>query len=122
MDMYCPFCNPDEVVLSNELVYAIYDKYPVSPGHMLIIPKRHTPDIFSTTPEERQAMYDILEKCKSMLDEEKSPDGYNIGINCGEPAGQTIFHVHLHLIPRYKGDIDNPRGGVRRVRSHSRVI
>ncbi|MBP8614594.1 MAG: HIT family protein [Firmicutes bacterium] len=120
--MYCPFCNPDEVVLSNELVYAIYDKYPVSPGHMLIIPKRHTPDIFSTTPEERQAMYDILEKCKSMLDEEKSPDGYNIGINCGEPAGQTIFHVHLHLIPRYKGDIDNPRGGVRRVRPHSRVI
>ncbi|HHY69000.1 MAG TPA: HIT family protein [Bacillota bacterium] len=116
--MYCPFCNPEQVVVSNELAYAIYDKYPVSPGHMLIITKRHTPDIFSTTPEERQAMYEIIEKCKSILDEEKSPDGYNVGINCGKPAGQTIFHVHVHLIPRYKGDVENPRGGVRRVVPH----
>lgn len=122
MHMYCPFCHPDQIVFSNELALAIYDKYPVSPGHMLIIPIRHTADIFSTTPEERQAMYDILEKCKSMLDEKMSPDGYNIGINCGESAGQTIFHVHLHLIPRYKGDTDNPRGGIRGVVPHARMI
>ncbi len=119
--MHCPFCNPTEIVVSNALAYAIYDKYPVSPGHMLIIPKRHVANFFDTSGEERQAIYELMEHCKSRLDRELSPDAYNIGINCGKAAGQTIFHVHVHLIPRYKGDIGNPRGGVRGVIPDKRV-
>jgi diadenosine tetraphosphate (Ap4A) HIT family hydrolase len=119
--MHCPFCNPKETVVSNELAFAIYDKYPVSPGHMLIIPKRHVADFFDTTPEEKRAVLEILDRSKKMLDEEMAPDGYNVGINCGSAAGQTVFHVHVHLIPRYAGDIDNPRGGVRGVIPGKRV-
>jgi diadenosine tetraphosphate (Ap4A) HIT family hydrolase len=119
--VYCPFCNPTDIVVSNALAYAIYDTYPVSPGHMLIIPKRHVADFFDTSHDERQAIFELMERCKSRLDKQLSPDAYNIGINCGKAAGQTIFHVHVHLIPRYKGDIDNPRGGVRGVIPDRRV-
>jgi diadenosine tetraphosphate (Ap4A) HIT family hydrolase len=80
---------------------------------MLVIPKRHVASFFDTTPGERYAMLEIMDHCKRRLDEERSPDGYNIVINCGRVAGQTVFHVHAHLIPRYDGDLDNPRGGVR---------
>ncbi len=88
----------------------MYDKFPVSKGHMLIIPRRHVADLFSTTSEERKDIYEIIEQCKSYLDEEFAPDGYNIEINHGEVAGQTIFHLHVHLIPRYLCDIENPKG------------
>ena len=113
--MNCPFCVQNAVILENELAYARMDAYPVSPGHMLIIPKRHTTDWFSLTKEEKRAVVNLLDAAKEYLEAVYHPDGYNIGINCGETAGQTIFHAHVHLIPRYHGDVDNPRGGVRGV-------
>ena len=111
----CPFCHQIEPVISNELAYARYDKYPVGDGHLLIIPFRHVSSYFDTTPEEKDAMHSLLEDARFLLDRDKSPAGYNIGINVGEPAGQTVMHVHMHLIPRYEGDMDDPRGGVRGV-------
>ncbi|WP_420885511.1 HIT family protein [Candidatus Syntrophocurvum alkaliphilum] len=117
----CIFCEIKEKVLENDLAFAIYDKYPVNPGHMLIIPKRHVADYFDTTIQERQAIDKLVMDCKNLLDEKYKPDAYNIGINCGEDAGQTIFHVHVHLIPRYKGDLDNPTGGVRGVIPEKRI-
>jgi len=117
----CPFCNHPNVILQNDLAYAIHDRYPVTPGHMLIIPKRHCPDYFQTSIEEKKALCDLLEQCKGYLQAKYKPDGYNVGINCGKAAGQTIFHVHVHLIPRYQGDIDNPRGGVRGVIPEKRI-
>jgi diadenosine tetraphosphate (Ap4A) HIT family hydrolase len=121
MESNCSFCNQEEILLENELAWARYDKYPVSPGHLLIITKRHVADFFDTTIEERQAFNNLLEEAKKMLDREYSPDGYNIGVNCGTAAGQTIMHLHIHLIPRYQGDIDNPRGGVRGVIPDKRI-
>lgn len=121
MNQPCPFCNPENIVLSNELAFAVFDLFPVNIGHLLIIPKRHVSDFFETTLEERAAINQLLEQGKALLEDKHNPDGYNIGINCGETAGQTIFHVHVHLIPRYKGDIDNPRGGVRGVIPEKRL-
>lgn len=109
----CVFCRQEEILLQNEYAWAKYDLHPVSIGHLLIISKRHVEDFFDTTIEERQAINDLLEQAKVLLDSKYSPDGYNIGINCGDAAGQTIMHLHVHLIPRYHGDIENPRGGVR---------
>jgi len=113
----CPFCNPadDDVVARNELCYARRDRFPVNRGHLLVIPFRHTPDFFSLTTEERAAVCDLVVACKEMIDDEFAPDGYNIGFNAGEMAGQTIFHCHCHVIPRYAGDVASPRGGVRGV-------
>ena len=111
----CPFCEHLEEVLSNELAYARYDKYPVNEGHVLIIPYRHVRSYFDLTTEEKTAIFDLLEQAKLLLDKERKPDGYNIGINIGESAGQTVWHVHVHLIPRYKSDMDDPTGGVRGV-------
>lgn len=120
--MTCPFCSNDlEVISENEWAFAIYDKYPVNEGHILIIPKRHIQDFFDANHEERLAIADLLDKCKEILDKTYSPHGYNIGINCGEAAGQTIFHLHVHLIPRYAGDMDEPRGGVRGVIPGKRI-
>jgi len=121
MNHSCPFCNHNEVILSNDLAYAIYDRYPVNEGHMLIIPRRHVEDFWNSTQEERRALNDLIEECKELLDAKFKPDGYNIGINCGEAAGQTVFHLHVHLIPRYIGDIDNPCGGVRGVIPSRRI-
>ncbi|MEO8287025.1 MAG: HIT family protein [Chloroflexota bacterium] len=111
----CIFCQDpgDKVVFSNRRFYAIYDAYPVNPGHLLIISRRHVPDLFGLDQEEFAAIHETLAEAKSLLDRECSPDGYNVGANCGEIAGQTIPHFHLHIIPRYKGDVDKPRGGIR---------
>ena len=84
-------------------------------GHVLIITKRHVKTIFDTTVEEQDAMFDLLRKAKEYVDNEFHPTGYNVGFNCGEDAGQSVMHVHLHLIPRYHGDVENPRGGIRGV-------
>ena len=111
----CPFCHPDSVLLENDLAYVIRDSNPVNPGHLLIIPKRHVADFFLTTELEKAALLSLLDEAKNYLDDKHAPAGYNIGINVGEAAGQTIPHVHLHLIPRYHGDTENPRGGVRGV-------
>jgi len=112
----CPFCAADgDVVLRNSHAYARYDKYPVTPGHLLLIPFRHVASYFDTTDEERAALLQLLHEAKALLDDSHAPTGYNIGINVGEVAGQTIPHVHMHLIPRYQGDVAYPRGGVRGV-------
>ena len=111
----CIFCQMKDYILENELAYAIYDKYPVGKGHMLFIPKRHVKDFFDITKEEREAIFELIDEGKKLLDEKYSPDSYNVGINCGEHAGQTIMHVHVHLIPRYIGDMKDPTGGVRGV-------
>ncbi|MBN1944713.1 MAG: HIT family protein [Bradymonadales bacterium] len=100
-------------VAANELAFAIRDQYPVSPGHTLVIPKRLIADWFEATEQERQAIFQLVDEVKRQLDDEHHPDGYNIGFNVGEAAGQTVFHLHVHVIPRYQGDMDDPTGGVR---------
>ena len=114
----CPFCflSADvDIVCEMQTCVAFYDKYPVSPGHTLIIPKRHVSSYFDLSPQERQDMDTMLQYVKQILDKQYHPDGYNIGVNVNEAAGQTVFHVHMHLIPRYHGDVPNPKGGVRGV-------
>ena len=111
----CPFCTlaPERVVLKNTLALAVMDAYPVSKGHTLVIPVRHVPSFFDTTAEERHALLALLDEAKGLLDREHGPAGYNVGINDGPAAGQTVGHLHIHLIPRYSGDQMDPRGGVR---------
>ena len=114
----CLFCfMPKERIISeNELVYAIRDKYPVTPLHSLIIPKRHVVDYFSLTKDELLSCDVLLKEVKdSIQSDDEMVEGFNIGINSGEVAGQTIFHCHIHMIPRRKGDVHNPRGGVRNI-------
>lgn len=117
MSMECPFCDiPKKDVLDETpLVLSKRDLYPVSKGHSLIIPKRHIASFFEATLEERKDLIDVLEKTKQVLQEELKPDGFNIGINEGVTAGQTVMHLHIHLIPRFQGDMADPRGGVRGV-------
>lgn len=114
----CPFCRLSrrvEIICETATCVAFYDGYPVSPGHALIIPKRHVASYFDLTNHEREAMNVVLQYVKQKVDERYHPDGYNVGINVNEAAGQSVFHVHMHLIPRYKGDVPNPKGGVRGV-------
>ncbi len=112
----CLFCtDPRGVSLTNELAFSARDTYAVSPGHTLVIPKRHVASFFDLRPEEISACMELITEERKLLDEEFSPDGYNIGVNVGPAAGQSIHHVHIHIIPRYKGDVDNPQGGVRHV-------
>ena len=118
MNNNCPFCKVEserEISASSLLSVAFYDGFPVSPGHALIIPKRHVSSFFDLSKEERQDLLNLADSVKRILEERYHPDGYNIGINVGEAAGQSIFHVHMHLIPRYQGDVPSPRGGVRGV-------
>ena len=112
----CIFCSipRDRIILENELIYAIRDNYPVTPLHSLIIPKRHVIDYFSLTKDELLSCNALLKKVKNSITvEDGSVKAFNIGINSGEEAGQTIFHCHIHLIPRRVGDVENPRGGIR---------
>jgi diadenosine tetraphosphate (Ap4A) HIT family hydrolase len=122
----CPFCNQNEsrVILSNPHALAIPDTFPLAPGHTLIIPKRHIASLFEATREEQTAMLDLLTAMRERLltplgptiakeGRASVPDGFNIGINDGAAAGQTVMHLHIHLIPRYAGDMPDPRGGVR---------
>ena len=97
----------------NDLCFAIRDAHPVSPGHALVIPRRPVVTWFEATPEEWRAALDLIESLKAALDRDLRPDGYKVGFNAGEAAGQTVFHAHLHLIPRFDGDVEDPTGGVR---------
>lgn len=110
---FCKCIKNKEFEIENALAFAIFDGYPVSKGHLLVITKRHIKDWWETTKEERIAIFDLIDEAKKIIDNEYHPDGYNIGMNLGIEAGQTIMHLHIHLIPRYKGDISNTRGGVR---------
>ena len=115
--MSSPFLQvpPSEWLASNALAFAIRDRFPVSPGHTLVIPKRLVPTWFDASHEEQLALLALVHEVKLLLDAELRPDGYNLGLNVGEAAGQTVFHLHLHVIPRFRGDVADPRGGVRHV-------
>jgi diadenosine tetraphosphate (Ap4A) HIT family hydrolase len=119
-DAYCLLCdceNRDEhfIIAENKLAYARWDNFPVSKGHAEIVPKRHVAPFFELTDEEVLAMYHLAREVKDVISKQCQPDAFNLGVNDGEAAGRTIHHLHLHLIPRYKGDVDNPRGGVRHI-------
>ncbi len=115
MSESCPFCDLPErrIILANDLAVAVRDGFPISPGHTLILPRRHVGSFFAATNDERAAMLALLDTAKEALDGEFHPDSYNLGINDGLAAGQTVPHLHLHLIPRYDGDREDPRGGIR---------
>ena len=111
----CAFCTlPQErLIATNESGVVIRDAYPISPGHTLVIPKRHVGSFFELRKDERDALMELLTAARNDLDTEYLPDAYNIGINDGAAAGQTVAHLHIHLIPRFNGDQPDPRGGVR---------
>lgn len=113
--MNCPFCNllAERIEIGDEYAVVIRDGFPVSNGHSLIIPRRHVGSLFDVGEKERRSLFELLEAQKGFLDASLKPDGYNIGINDGAAAGQTVPHLHIHLIPRYHGDQKDPRGGVR---------
>ncbi len=105
----CIFCKNLPKVLENDLAYAVYDINPLSKGHMLFISKRHFEQIFQAKAKEVEALFDLINKAKMVLDKEHHPDGYNVATNCGSVAGQIVMHAHLHLVPRYKGQDFNVR-------------
>jgi diadenosine tetraphosphate (Ap4A) HIT family hydrolase len=111
----CLFCTPRDVTRQNALAYCARDSYPVSPGHSLIIPFRHCGDFFDLSADEMAACMELLVAARNDLDAERKPDGYNVGVNVGRAGGQSVLHVHLHLIPRYAGDHPSPQGGVRQI-------
>lgn len=114
---FCPFCppEPDRIFYQGHLVLALWDRYPVTPGHCLLIPRRHIPTWWDATHEERAELLGSTDEVRHIIEQLHHPAGYNLGINSGEAAGQTVPHLHLHLIPRYHGDVPDPRGGVRGV-------
>lgn len=113
----CVFCDMpgSAYVIENDYFYGLFDKYPVTKGHLLIIPKRHAETLFELSEAERKALFEIIEEGKAHLEKKFSPAGFNFGVNQGLAAGQTILHLHLHIIPRYDGDMEDPEGGVRGV-------
>lgn len=114
----CIFCGDPSMVIQNDLAFAHFDSYPVNPGHCLVITRRHVAGYFEATAEEKAAIWALVDEIKTIIDKDFNPDGYNVGVNVGEAGGQSIPHLHIHVIPRYKGDMENPRGGVRGVIPH----
>jgi diadenosine tetraphosphate (Ap4A) HIT family hydrolase len=121
----CPLCShkdshKDIVIengqaIKNKLAYVLTDSNPVSLGHCLIVPRRHVAEFFEATQDEKIALFNLIDEMKTIIDKKHNPDGYNIGVNIGKAAGQSVPHIHIHMMPRYTGDIENPRGGVRGV-------
>lgn len=116
----CLFCDKDNpekhrIILENELFYSRWDNFPVSKGHAEVVPKKHIESFFDLTLNEVYHMYRLIRRTKNLIEEEYHPDAYNLGVNDGEAAGRTVHHLHIHIIPRYKGDVENPRGGVRNI-------
>ena len=113
----CLFCRNDldSIFIRGNLGFVRWDSHPVNEGHALVIPYRHVPGYFDVTDEERQELWALVDQGKEVIENRYHPQGYNIGINIGSMAGQSIFHMHIHLIPRYRGDVENPKGGVRGV-------
>jgi diadenosine tetraphosphate (Ap4A) HIT family hydrolase len=111
----CELCRPSDVQLEDELAYVRYDSNSLSRGHVIVVPRRHVADFFEMKAAEQAAVLSLLNRARGLLQQLYSPDGYNIGANVGKAAGQARMHVHVHLIPRYAGDVPDPRGGIRRV-------
>src|SRR5512134_3698768 len=116
----CELCTPADVLLQNDLAYVRFDNNALSRGHALVVPKRHVASFFDMTIAEQSAVLGLLTEAQRLIQRNHSPDGYNIGVNIGKAGGQSRMHVHVHLIPRYAGDVPNPRGGIRCVLSGSK--
>lgn len=117
---YCLFCdrenkNEHKIILENNFCYARWDNFPVSKGHLEVVPKLHISSFFDISDEQLIQLYALIKESKIIVQKEYNPDGYNIGINEGEAAGRTVHHLHIHIIPRYKGDVEDPHGGVRNI-------
>jgi len=115
MSAECELCVPKDLIVESALAYARYDSNSLSRGHVIVVPKRHVADFFQMTEAEQSAILDLLRQARNLVQKKYSPDGFNIGANVGKAAGQNRMHVHFHLIPRYQGDVMDPRGGIRRV-------
>jgi ATP adenylyltransferase len=112
----CVFCAPQrEIINENDAAIAVFDSYPVSPGHALVLPRRHVATIWDLEPAEYDRCFRLVRELYPILAERFKPDGFNVGAFCGEAAGQSVWHAHIHVIPRYSGDTPNPKGGVRHV-------
>jgi len=113
--MECPFDNPppDRIFHEDELIRCLWDAFPVSEGHALVITRRHVASWFDASADEQAAVMRGVEIARAEIEKTRQPDGYNVGFNVGEAAGQTVFHLHVHVIPRFRGDVEDPRGGVR---------
>ena len=111
--MTCELCTPADVVAENALAYVRRDNHALSRGHVLVVPKRHVADYFAMSADEQIAVLQLLNDAQRRIQKQEAPDGYNIGVNIGKAAGQSRMHVHVHLIPRYAGDVPDPTGGVR---------
>ena len=111
----CPFCTPDpaRVFFQGKTVFALWDAFPLNDGHALIVPHRHIGSWFEATAGEQAEMLEAVSVVRKEIEGSRSPDGYNVGMNLGAAAGQTVSHLHLHVIPRYDGDVADPRGGIR---------
>ena len=109
----CELCKPDDVVLENTLAYVRFDSNSLSRGHVLVVPRRHVAAFFDMSAEEQAACLGLLGQAQRLIQARHAPDGYNIGVNVGKAAGQSRMHVHMHLIPRYAGDVPDPKGGIR---------
>lgn len=116
-DPDCPFCRRIRgrkfLLATRRTAVAIPDAYPVNPGHCLVLPKRHEPDFFELTVQEQSDIQELLWELRELLEAEHDTKSFNVGVNVGAAAGQTVDHAHVHLIPRYEGDVPDPRGGVR---------
>jgi len=112
----CIFCHLDRPILvETSLSLAFFDGFPVSKGHALVVPRRHVLSIWDLSVDEYQDAFDLTRRIKDLLQDRFDPQGFNIGVNCGEVAGQSVWHAHIHVIPRYTGDVPAPRGGVRNI-------
>lgn len=110
---HCELCTLSDVIVENAFAYVRYDNNSLSRGHVLVVPKRHVANFFHMTAEEQSAVLDLLNQAHESCNAQHRPDGFNIGVNIGKAGGQSRMHVHVHLIPRYEGDVPNPRGGIR---------
>lgn len=115
MGVTCPFCKPDtvRVWLENAVAIVLHDVFPISEGHALVVPRRHVASLFDLPTEEQAALWQLVAEARQQLQRQFNPHGFNIGVNDGRAAGQTVMHAHIHVIPRYSGDRDDPRGGIR---------
>ena len=120
-DDACELCAPQSILIDNELAYVQIEKSSLSNGHVIVVPRRHVADFFEMSQSEQAAVLELLNNAHNLLNAQHSPDGYNIGVNVGRAAGQSRMHVHVHLIPRYVGDVSDPSGGIRCVVSANRA-
>jgi len=111
----CPFCtvSQERILVANKHCLAFPDSFPISQGHTLVVPIRHVASVFELSAEEQSDIWHLVDQVRTQLAHSLHPDGFNIGLNDGSAAGQTIGHAHVHVIPRYKGDVEDPRGGIR---------